>query len=220
MKPNPSIPRSALALLLALSASAAVTGCKPKNLVASAQQGGAAEKVFVPPGKHDEFYNIVSGGFSGNVSVYGLPSGRLFRVIPVFSQVPESGWGYTEETKPMLNTSHGELPWDDSHHITLSVTKGEHDGRWAFVNSQQHPARGAHQPENLPHGGDHRAAQQRGQSLVALHHRKHGIHRSPARASPSPMRTRAPIPTCRSAATRTTSSPPSASSRWTRRPGA
>ena len=105
----------------------------------TAQTSGAAEKVYVPPGKHDEFYNIVSGGFSGNVSVYGLPSGRLFRVIPVFSQVPESGWGYTEETKPMLNTSHGQLPWDDSHHITLSVTKGVHDARWAFVNSNNTP---------------------------------------------------------------------------------
>jgi len=105
----------------------------------TAQVAGAADKVYVPPGKHDDFYNIVSGGFSGNVSVYGLPSGRLFRVIPVFSQVPECGWGYTEETKPMLNTSHGQLPWDDSHHITLSVTKGEHDARWAFVNSNNTP---------------------------------------------------------------------------------
>jgi nitrous-oxide reductase len=103
------------------------------------QTAGAAEKVYVPPGKHDEFYNIVSGGFSGNVSVYGLPSGRLFRQIPVFAQYPECGWGYSEETKPMLNTSHGMLPWDDTHHITLSVTKGEHDGRWAFVNSNNTP---------------------------------------------------------------------------------
>ncbi len=118
-----------------LASSMLLTSCKPKNLVASAQTGGAAEKVYVPPGKHDEFYSIVSGGFSGNVSVYGLPSGRLLRQIPVFSQFPECGWGYSEETKPMLNTSHGLLPWDDSHHITLSMTKGEHDGRWAFINS-------------------------------------------------------------------------------------
>ncbi len=122
-----------------LSGLGLVTGCKPKNLTATATAAGAAEKVYVPPGKHDEFYNVVSGGFSGNVSIYGLPSGRLFRVIPVFSQVPECGWGYNEETKPMLNTSHGQLPWDDSHHITLSVTKGEHDGRWAFVNSNNTP---------------------------------------------------------------------------------
>lgn len=139
MKPTQHTTRFAIASALALSSALFVTGCKPKNLVNTAQTSGAAEKVYVAPGKHDEFYNIVSGGFSGNVSVYGLPSGRLFRQIPVFSQFPECGWGYTEETKPMLNTSHGQLPWDDSHHITLSMTKGQHDGRWAFVNSNNTP---------------------------------------------------------------------------------
>lgn len=124
----------------ALAVVVAASGCKPKNLTTSAVGvGDAAQKVYVPPGKYDEFYNVVSGGFSGNVSIYGLPSGRLFRVIPVFAQVPECGWGYSEETKDMLNTSHGRLPWDDSHHITLSVTKGVHDGRWAFVNSNNTP---------------------------------------------------------------------------------
>lgn len=127
-------------LCLALSGMVALSGCKPKNLTrAAVGTGDAAQKVYVPPGKYDEFYNVVSGGFSGNVSIYGLPSGRLFRVIPVFAQVPECGWGYSEETKDMLNTSHGQLPWDDSHHITLSVTKGMHDGRWAFVNSNNTP---------------------------------------------------------------------------------
>ncbi len=42
----------------------------------------AASQVFVPPGEKDAFYNFVSGGFSGQLAVYGLPSGRLFRVIP------------------------------------------------------------------------------------------------------------------------------------------
>ena len=119
---------TATSLLLSLNS------CAPKN-PAQAITGDAAEKVYIAPGKHDEFYNIVSGGFSGQVSVYGLPSGRLFRQIPVFSQNPESGWGYSEETKPMLNTSHGFAPWDDSHHIALSTTNGEHDGRWAFINA-------------------------------------------------------------------------------------
>jgi nitrous-oxide reductase len=57
-------------------------GCKPKNAGNAAT--GDATKAYVPPGKHDEFYNFVSGGFSGQMSVYGLPSGRLLRVIPVF----------------------------------------------------------------------------------------------------------------------------------------
>ena len=37
----------------------------------------AASAVYVSPGEHDEFYGFFSGGFSGQVSVYGLPSGRL-----------------------------------------------------------------------------------------------------------------------------------------------
>jgi nitrous-oxide reductase len=112
--------------------------CKPKN-AGSAVSGDAASLAYVAPGKYDEFYNIVSGGFNGQMMVYGIPSGRLFRIIPVFSQFTESGWGYSEETKPMLNTSHGYVPWDDLHHIALSQTKGEHDGRWAFGNGNNTP---------------------------------------------------------------------------------
>lgn len=114
------------------------TSCKPAGVI-SKVDSGVAEKVYVPPGEHDEFYNIVSGGFSGQITIYGLPSGRLFKEIPVFSQDPESGWGYSEETKPMLQTSYGFLPWDDQHHIALSQTKGEHDGRWIFANANNTP---------------------------------------------------------------------------------
>lgn len=115
-----------------------VTACKPKGMQ-TAVQGDAAVKAYVPPGQYDEFYNIVSGGFSGQMSVYGIPSGRLFRVIPVFSVDPEKSWGFSEETKPMLNTSHGFVPWDDLHHIALSTTDGIHDGRWAFGNANNTP---------------------------------------------------------------------------------
>jgi len=113
-------------------------GCKPKN-AGSAVAGDAAQKAFVPPGKYDEYYNFVSGGFSGQLAVYGLPSGRLFRVIPVFSVDPEKGWGYSEESKPMLMTSHGFEPWDDLHHVQLSQTNGEIDGKWAFGNGNNTP---------------------------------------------------------------------------------
>ena len=121
-----------LALILNINA------CKPKN-VGSAISGDAASKTFVAPGKYDEYYNFVSGGFSGQMSVYGLPSGRLLKVVPIFSVNPENGYGYSEETKPMLNTSHGFVPWDDSHHVALSTTKSEHDGRWAFINGNNTP---------------------------------------------------------------------------------
>lgn len=112
--------------------------CKPKN-AASAVGGDAAQKTYIAPGKYDELYNFVSGGFSGQMSVYGLPSGRLLRVIPVFSVDPEKGYGYSEETKPMLNTSHGIVPWDDLHHTELSQTNGEVDGRWIFANANNTP---------------------------------------------------------------------------------
>src|SRR5690349_9432991 len=112
--------------------------CKPKG-AESAVGGDAAARVYVAPGKYDEFYDIVSGGFNGQIGIYGIPSGRLFRIVPVFSQSPESGYGFSEETKPMLNTSHGFVPWDDLHHIALSVTNGVHDGRWAFANGNNTP---------------------------------------------------------------------------------
>lgn len=122
---------AAMVLLLAAS-------CKPKG-ASNTVSGDAASKTYVAPGKYDEFYNFVSGGFSGQLSVYGLPSGRLLRVIPVFSVDPEKGWGYAEETKPMLNTSHGFVPWDDLHHVEMSMTDGIADGKWVFVNGNNTP---------------------------------------------------------------------------------
>jgi nitrous-oxide reductase len=125
-------------LLLVAAAMVLLSGCKPQG-PAGVTTGGAASKVYVAPGQYDEFYNFVSGGFNGQLAVYGLPSGRLFRNIPVFSVHPENGYGYSEETKPMLNTSHGFVPWDDLHHPALSTTNGEHDGRWAFGNANNTP---------------------------------------------------------------------------------
>jgi nitrous-oxide reductase len=68
-----------------------------------------------------------------------LPSGRLFKVIPVFSQDPEKAYGYNEESKPMLETSYGFVPWGDSHHPDISQTNGELDGRWVFINENNTP---------------------------------------------------------------------------------
>ena len=38
-----------------------------------------------------------------------------------------------------LNTSHGFVPWDDLHHVDLSQTNGEIDGRWIFANANNTP---------------------------------------------------------------------------------
>jgi nitrous-oxide reductase len=116
----------------------AATACKPKQ-VERVAKGDAAQKVYVAPGDKDEIYLFTSGGFSGQMGVYGLPSGRLLRQIPVFSQWAETGYGYTEETTPMLMTSHGFIPWDDAHHPELSKTNGEDDGRWIFINGNNTP---------------------------------------------------------------------------------
>lgn len=119
-----------LAAVVVVGAASWVLGAKEGARLAR----DAAVRTFVPPGKMDEFYGFFSGGFSGQVTVYGLPSGRLLRTIPVFSQSPETGYGYSEETKPLLQTSHGFIPWDDSHHPELSQTDGAPDGRWLFIN--------------------------------------------------------------------------------------
>jgi nitrous-oxide reductase len=132
---KPTIKITSIAIMCAM---AGFTSCKPKN-TSNAVSGDAASKTYVAPGKYDEVYNFVSGGFSGQMSVYGLPSGRLLRVMPVFSVDPEKGYGYSEETKPMLNTSHGFVPWDDLHHVQLSKTNGEVDGRWVFGNANNTP---------------------------------------------------------------------------------
>ena len=126
------------AILVIALGSALITSCKPKS-TGDAVSGDAAQRVYVAPGQYDEFYNFVSGGFSGQMSIYGLPSARLLKVIPIFSQDPESGWGFSEESKPMLNTSAGFIPWDDQHHLELSQTNGEVDGRWIFANANNTP---------------------------------------------------------------------------------
>ncbi|MEO7996508.1 MAG: Sec-dependent nitrous-oxide reductase [Gemmatimonadaceae bacterium] len=124
----------------AMMAGVFAVGCaKPATSSNNLAVGDAAQRVYVAPGAKDEFYSFMSGGFSGQVSVYGLPSGRLLKVIPVFSQNPENAWGYSEETKPMLETTFGFIPWDDTHHAELSMTDGVPDGRWLFINGNNTP---------------------------------------------------------------------------------
>ena len=90
----------------------------------------AAQKVYVAPGDLDPYYMFSSGGHSGNVYVYGIPSMRHLVTIPVFTPYPATGYGFDDDTKKML----GDLTWGDAHHPALSETKGEYDGRWLFIN--------------------------------------------------------------------------------------
>jgi nitrous-oxide reductase len=90
----------------------------------------AAQKTYVPPGDLDEFYMFSSGGHSGQVYVYGIPSMRHLSTIPVFTPYPGTGYGFDDDSKKML----GNLTWGDAHHPALSETGGAYDGRWLFIN--------------------------------------------------------------------------------------
>lgn len=137
--------RPSLTTLVASGAALVVAGglalgaCQNTGSAGSATARDAASRVYVPPGEHDELYAILSGGYSGQLTVYGIPSGRLIKTIGVFSQHAENGYGYSEETKQLLNSSYGLVPWDDTHHTSLSMTDGLHDGRWVFVNANNTP---------------------------------------------------------------------------------
>ncbi len=90
----------------------------------------AAVKTYVAPGDLDEYYFFASGGHSGQIYVYGVPSMRHLSTIPVFTPYPATGYGFDDESKAML----GNLTWGDVHHPSLSETNGDYDGRWLFVN--------------------------------------------------------------------------------------
>ena len=118
----------ALGLLAGRCAPSAPRGAKKGAAVSDA--AAAAMKVYVAPGDLDEYYMFASGGHSGQVYVYGVPSMRHLVTIPVFTPYPATGYGFDDDTKKML----GEFTWGDVHHPALSETKGDYDGRWLFVN--------------------------------------------------------------------------------------
>ena len=123
-------------ILGALAFGLLVTRCAPsapdqrRGAGPASDVAQAAMKTYVPPGDLDEYYMFASGGHSGNVYVYGLPSMRHLSTIPVYTPYPATGYGFDDETKAML----GEFTWGDLHHPSLSETKGDYDGRWLFVN--------------------------------------------------------------------------------------
>src|SRR6266508_2903679 len=111
----------------ALALAAQLPGCTAAR---SARGGSAAERVYVKPGEHDDYYAFFSGGHSGQIFVYGIPSCRHITTIPVFTPEPAVGYGVDEESKAMLKG----FTWGDAHHPGLSETDGDYDGRWLFIN--------------------------------------------------------------------------------------
>jgi nitrous-oxide reductase len=101
-----------------------------KGPATASDQSVAAMKTYVAPGDLDEFYMFASGGHSGQIYVYGIPSMRHLSTIPVYTPYPATGYGFDDESKAML----GGFTWGDVHHPALSETNGDYDGRWLFVN--------------------------------------------------------------------------------------
>ena len=114
-----------------LAGRCAPSGPKGRKAPAAASDiAVAAQKTYVAPGDLDEYYFFASGGHSGQVYVYGVPSMRHISTIPVYTPYPATGYGFDDESKAML----GSLTWGDVHHPSLSETNGDYDGRWLFVN--------------------------------------------------------------------------------------
>lgn len=61
-----------------------------------------AAKTYNPTGVHDKYLMFSSGGQSGQVMVYGVPSMRLLKYIGVFTPEPWQGYGFDEESKKVL----------------------------------------------------------------------------------------------------------------------
>src|SRR5512134_3161352 len=113
MSPHRTITRPA-GLCLALVATLAI-GCAPSQ--PRQQQAGASDiadaamKTYVKPGDLDQYYMFASGGHSGQIYVYGVPSMRHISTIPVFAPYSATGYGFDDDSKKML----GGMTWGDVH---------------------------------------------------------------------------------------------------------
>ena len=101
-----------------------------------------AAKTYTPSGGRDEFMIFSSGGQSGQMMVYGVPSMKILKYIGVFTPEPWQGYGYDEESKKVLaegNIRGHKITWGDTHHPGLSETNGVYDGKWLAVNDKANP---------------------------------------------------------------------------------
>ncbi len=102
----------------------------------------AAAKTYQPTGRKDDYMVFSSGGQSGQVLVYGVPSMRIYKYIGVFTPEPWQGYGFDEESKAVLRSGSingKEINWGDTHHPNFSEKNGEYVGDYLFINDKANP---------------------------------------------------------------------------------
>lgn len=98
-------------------------------------EGAAKKKIVshvIKPGELDRYYGFWSGGQSGEVRVFAIPSMRELKRIPVFNYDCTFGWGVTNYSKQLLKG----YTVGDTHHCHLSYNNGTYDGKFAFINDK------------------------------------------------------------------------------------
>lgn len=102
----------------------------------------AAAKTYQPSGKKDEYVVFSSGGQSGQVIVYGVPSMRIYKYIAVFTPEPWQGYGFDDESKAILAQGKirgKDITWGDTHHPAFTEKNGEYTGDYLFINDKANP---------------------------------------------------------------------------------
>ena len=102
----------------------------------------AAAKTYTPTGGRDEYIAFSSGGQSGQVIVYGIPSMRILKYIGVFTPEPWQGYGFDDESKAVLAQGRidgKDITYGDTHHPAFTEAEGEYDGKYLFINDKANP---------------------------------------------------------------------------------
>ena len=102
----------------------------------------AAAKTYTPTGGRDEFIVLSSGGQSGQLIVYGIPSMRILKYVAVFTPEPWQGYGFDDESKEVMAQGQidgKDILYGDTHHPAITETEGDYDGRYVFINDKANP---------------------------------------------------------------------------------
>ncbi len=102
----------------------------------------AAAKTYTPTGGRDEYIVCSSGGQSGQIMFYGIPSMRILKYVAVFTPEPWQGYGFDDESKAVLNQGRingKDITYGDTHHPAFSETDGNYNGKFVFINDKANP---------------------------------------------------------------------------------